>query len=247
MRKIVSVMAGGIIAASALFAGSHGGAHWGYSGHEGPAHWGDLSPDYRMCKDGKNQSPVDLTGFIEAELPALKLEYEATATSVVNNGHTVKVSFGEGSELKIDGKEFELKQYHFHTPSENTVEGKHYPMEAHFVHASEKGELAVISVMIKEGKANASLQTIVDNMPTHAGDKNSLKKHKLNAADLLPASRDYYRFNGSLTTPPCSEGVRWLVMKEPVEASGAQLKAFEKVMGKNNRPLQPINARVILK
>ncbi|WP_200762632.1 carbonic anhydrase [Nitrosophilus alvini] len=247
MRKVVSVLAGGIIAAGALFAGSHGSAHWGYSGHEGPEHWGDLSPDYRICKDGKNQSPVDLTGFIEAELPPLKLEYEAVATTVVNNGHTVKVNFGEGSELKVDGKEFELKQYHFHTPSENTIEGKYYPMEAHFVHASDKGELAVISVMIKEGKANPSLQAIVDNMPAHTGDKNSLKKYKLNAADLLPANKDYYRFNGSLTTPPCSEGVRWLVMKEPVEASKEQLKAFEKVMGKNNRPLQPINARVILK
>jgi len=232
---------------SMLFAGAHGEAHWSYDGNTGPAHWGDLNEAFHMCKEGENQSPIDLNGFIEAELPSISLDYKATATTDVNNGHTVKIDFGEGSSFSIDGKTFALKQYHFHTPSENTINGKHFPMEAHFVHASNKGELAVIAVMFVEGKENKSLQTIIDHMPQHVGDKQDLSTTKLNAIDLLPANKDYYRFNGSLTTPPCSEGVRWIVMKTPVEASKAQLEAFSKVLGKNNRPVQPVEARPILK
>ncbi len=245
MIKLISLAATTLLTTT-LFASGHG-AHWSYTGDTGPAHWGDLNEAYHMCKEGKNQSPIDLSGFIEAELPAISIDYKAVATTDINNGHTVKVDFAEGSTLSIDGKSFDLKQYHFHTPSENTIDGKHFPMEAHFVHADKDGNLAVIAVMFKEGKANDSLQTIIDHMPKKAGDKNDLSAAKLNAMALLPENKDYYRFNGSLTTPPCSEGVRWIVMKTPVEASKAQLEAFASVMGKNNRPVQPLNARPTLK
>jgi len=246
MKKIVSLAAVTLFSTT-LLASGHADAHWGYTGETGPAHWGDLNEAYHMCKEGKNQSPIDLSGFVEAELPPVGIDYKAVATDDINNGHTVQVNFGKGSTLSIDGKTFTLKQYHFHTPSENTIDGKHFPMEAHFVHADKDGNLAVIAVMFKEGKANPSLQTILNNMPAHVGDKHDLSAAKLNARTLLPANRDYYRFNGSLTTPPCSEGVRWIVMKNPLEASKAQLDAFSRVLGKNNRPVQPINARPVLK
>ncbi len=246
MKKPITLAAVTLLGVS-LFASGHGSIHWSYKGDTGPAHWGDLNEAFHMCKEGKNQSPINLSDFIEAQLPAIKIDYKALATVDLNNGHTVQVNFAEGSTFSVDGKTFALKQYHFHTPSENTINGKHFPMEAHFVHADEDGNLAVIALMFKEGKANPALQTILDNMPQHAGDKHDLSTTKLNALSLLPEDKDYYRFNGSLTTPPCSEGVLWIVMKHPVEASKTQLEAFSKVLGKNNRPVQPINSRAILK
>jgi carbonic anhydrase len=200
-----------------------------------------------MCKIGKNQSPVNITNEVKASLTPLKVNYDVKAYEFLNNGHTLKAKMKKGGELYIDGKEFKLLQFHFHTPSENTIEGKYFPMEAHFVHASKDGELAVVSVMFKNGKYNATMQKLIDNMPKHAGDYKNICKANIKAKDLLPKNLDYYRFNGSLTTPPCTEGVRWFVLKTPVEMSESQIKEFEKIMGKNNRPTQPLNARVILK
>ncbi|PHS39887.1 MAG: carbonic anhydrase [Sulfurovum sp.] len=219
---------------------------WGFDDKKGPANWGDLAPEFHICKTGANQSPVNLTDFIEADLAPLKINYTTKSESVVNKGTTVQVNFAKGSSFSTDGETFNLIQYHFHTPSENHINGKSYPMEVHFVHASDKGELAVIAVMFEEGKANSQLQVIVDNMPMKKGDENSLEKVAFNPLDLLPADKDYYKFNGSLTTPPCSEGVRWQVMKAPVEMSKEQLAAFSKVMGQNNRPVLPLNARKVM-
>ena len=219
---------------------------WGFEEKNGPAVWGDLAPEFEVCKTGVNQTPINLTGFVEADLEPLKIGYTTKSTSVEHKGTTVQVNFAKGSSFSVDGKAFNLIQYHFHTPSENHIDGKSYPMEAHFVHASDKGELAVLAVMFKVGKANPQLQVIVDNMPIKKGDKNSLIKTAFNPIDLLPASKDYYRFSGSLTTPPCSEGVRWLVFKDVVEMSKEQLEVFSKIMGKNNRPVNPLNARKVL-
>jgi len=232
-----------LLAIGSLFASD---GTWGYSGDIGPSHWGDLKSEYQMCKIGKNQSPINITNEIKANLKPLKIEYNVKAYEFVNNGHTLKAKMKKGGKLYIDNKEFKLIQFHFHTPSENTIEGKFFPMEAHFVHASKDGELAVVSVMFQNGKYNATMQKLINNIPKHLDYKNICKTN-LKAKDLLPKNLDYYRFNGSLTTPPCSEGVRWFVLKTPVEMSPAQIKEFEKVMGKNNRPIQPINARVILK
>ena len=232
-----------LIASSFAFAS----ANWSYEGHTGPKYWGDLDKKFIMCKIGKNQSPIDINkqDLIKACLNPLKLEYNSKAKSVVNNGHTIKVSIEDGSYLYVDGKKFELKQFHFHTPSENTIDGKNYPMEAHLVHISKDGEIAVIGVMFKLGKENKALKKFQNSICSKVNKKKTISAY-LNPSELLPKNRDYYRFNGSLTTPPCTEGVRWFVFKEPVEMSKEQLKIFSKIMGKNNRPTQPINARKVL-
>jgi carbonic anhydrase len=220
--------------------------HWGYSGEGAPAHWGDIDPRFTTCKNGVNQSPIDLTGFTESELPAITFNYQLTSSDILNNGHAIQANVKEGSSITVDGKTFELKQFHFHNPSENNINGKSFPLEAHFVHASKDGELAVVAVMFEEGEENKALNELWAKMPQNVGDKNPIDAKNLDA--LLPKDRDYYRFNGSLTTPPCTEGVRWLVMKKPVTLSAAQIETFKKVMHHhNNRPIQPTNARVILK
>ncbi|WP_323969657.1 carbonic anhydrase [Aeromonas veronii] len=219
--------------------------HWEYSGETGPAHWAKLTPEFGQCA-GSNQSPVDLSGLVEAKLAPLVLHYQAGGNTVVNNGHTVQVGYAPGSTLQLDGTWFELKQFHFHAPSENLIEGKSYPLEGHLVHVSDKGEIAVVAVMFEAGKANPVLAAAWGALPAKVGETQALKA-PLSAEQLLPENRDYYRFSGSLTTPPCSEGVRWLVMKQPVEVSQAQIDAFKAVMHHpNNRPVQPLNGRVVL-
>jgi carbonic anhydrase len=230
---------------SALFAGEK--AHWGYSGHEGPAHWGELDPEYSACSEGKNQSPVNLTGMIESDLSPISISYQTGGNEILNNGHTIQVNYKPGSTMTVNGHKFELKQFHFHSSSENTIEGHSYPMEAHFVHTDKEGNLAVIAVMFKTGKKNAELEKAWTHMPENAGNKNALST-SVDARNLLPHKHDYYRFNGSLTTPPCSEGVWWVVMKSFNSASKEQIDKFAHTMGHpNHRPVQPLNARTILK
>jgi len=220
--------------------------HWGYFGEEGPDHWGTLCPEFIDCSRGKNQAPIDLTGFIDADLPPLDIRYRSGGNEVINKGHSVQVNVQPGSRISLEGHTFELKQYHFHFPSENRINGRSYPMEAQLVHADKKGNLAIIAVMFVEGKANPSLAMVWMQIPGKAGEKNRLLS-PVSAADILPAGRAYYRFNGSLTTPPCTEGVWWIVMKEPVTVSEDQIERFARVMGyPNNRPVQPVNARPVL-
>ncbi|MBW3781365.1 carbonic anhydrase [Aeromonas veronii] len=240
MRK--SLLACSLLLCPAVFAAA---PHWEYSGEAGPAHWAKLTPEFGQCA-GSNQSPVDLSGLVEAKLAPLVLHYQAGGNTVVNNGHTVQVGYAPGSTLQLDGTRFELKQFHFHAPSENLIEGKSYPLEGHLVHVSGKGEIAVVAVMFEAGKANSALAAAWSALPAKVGEIQALKT-PLVAEQLLPENRDYYRFSGSLTTPPCSEGVRWLVMKQPVEVSQAQIDAFKAVMHHpNNRPVQPLNGRVVL-
>ncbi|WOH38660.1 carbonic anhydrase family protein [Thalassotalea fonticola] len=232
-----------LVFSSTVVAG--GDVHWGYSGEVGADNWAKLSPDNYQCS-GNNQSPVNLTGFIEAELSPIKFNYNAMAKEILNNGHTVQVNLNSGSNINVDGNSFDLLQFHFHAPSENHINGTSYPLEAHFVHADKSGNLAVVAVMFEQGGENKGLMPAWQQMPKHEGDKHALTA-KFNGADILPENKDYYRFNGSLTTPPCSEGVRWLVMKTPVQASKQQLKAFSSVLHEpNNRPIQATNARMIL-
>ena len=223
-----------------------GGTHWAYSGDEGPEHWGELSDKFAICSTGKNQSPINISGLIEAELQPISFGYSATSTEILNNGHTIQVNYNAGNNITIDGIDFELKQFHFHAPSENLIDGKSYPLEAHLVHADKNGNLAVIGIMFVEGKENKVLAQAWKKMPEKANDRQTLTGVAAN--DLLPKNHDYYRFNGSLTTPPCSEGVRWLVMKNAVTASKSQIEAFTNVMQHpNNRPVQATNARPVLK
>ena len=222
-------------------------SHWGYTGHEGPEYWGDLKPKYSTCATGVNQSPVNLTNFIESELPPLKMVYKSNADNIVNNGHTIQVNYQPGSILTVSGHDYELKQLHFHSPSENHINSKSYSLEAHLVHADDKGNLAVVAVMFEDGNENKTMKDIWALMPEKSGAKNN-QLSKISVEGILPTHRDYYRFNGSLTTPPCSEGVLWIVMKQALTASKGQVEHFGHIIDlPNNRPIQGINARAILK
>lgn len=184
--------------------------------------------------------------MVEGDLPEIKINYKAGGNELMNNGHTIQVNYIPGSIISIGKRTFELKQFHFHSPSENTIEGHSYPMEAHFVHADENGNLAVIAVMFKPGEHNAELEKAWKHMPHEADGRHALET-MVDANVLLPDNHDYYRFNGSLTTPPCSEGVAWFVMKNLDTASEQQIQKFVHTMHHdNNRPLQPLNARVII-
>lgn len=219
-------------------------AHWSYEGEGAPENWAKIDKKFFMCKEGKNQSPINLTGFVASELPAIKFNYRLTSTEILDNGHTEQVNVKEGSSITVDEIEFDLKQFHFHTPSENNINGNSFPLEAHFVHASKNGQLAVVAVMFQEGQENDALKELWSVMPTEAGKHHAVDAKHLDS--LLPKDRDYYRFNGSLTTPPCTEGVRWLVMKNAVTLSKEQVEKFAKIMHMhNNRPIQPTNARLI--
>ena len=231
-----------------LFGFAHAGdqPHWSYSGTDGPEHWAKLSPQYGACS-GKNQAPINLTGFIEAKLEPIAFSYRAGGDEILNNGHTVQVSYAAGSSIAVDGHVFHLKQFHFHAPSENRVNGVSFPMEAHLVHADKDGNLAVVAILFRRGEANEALAEAWAKMPQRNGDRHAFPSH-INAAGLLPTDRAYYRFNGSLTTPPCTEGVLWLVMKHPVPASQQQIEKFAGTMEQpNNRPIQPRNARAVLR
>ena len=241
---MVTTAAAGAIAASP--APEQHASHWAYTGAAGPEHWATLDAANVACGAGRNQSPIDLDNLVEAELGALALDYRPTAAGILNNGHAIQVGYAAGSSLTIEGRSFELKQFHFHSPSENTVRGKHFPLEAHLVHQDTDGNLAVVAVMFEEGAKNAFLDTLWTAVPAEAG-KEGVLPTGLSASSLLPTDRDYYRFNGSLTTPPCSEGVLWAVLKQPSAVSKEQIEQFSAMLGfANNRPVQPRNARPVL-
>lgn len=227
--------------------GSAWSQHWGYKGEAGPENWSKIDQKFAMCAIGRNQSPIDLAGFVEAELKPLTLDYKAGAATAVFNGHTIQIDYAPGSTLNVDGRTFELKQFHFHSPSENHIGGKSFPLEGHLVHADKDGNLAVVAVLFREGAANSLISKLWGAVPAKEGEKGTLPAG-LNVTGLLPANRDHYRFNGSLTTPPCSEGVWWLVMKNHPTVSKAQLEQFAKTVGiANNRPIQPVYARPVLR
>lgn len=245
MKKLLSLAILSAMTQSVMASGH--GAHWGYEGKEAPEHWGNLSAEYALCGSGKNQSPINITNTLEADTPTITFHYQANGNEVINNGHTIQVNFAAGSDMELNGHTYHLKQFHFHTPSENQIDGKSYPIEGHLVHADDKGNLAVIGVMFAEGTANDVISQAWSKMPAKADGKAKLDT-PINAAGLLPNDQDYYRFNGSLTTPPCSEGVTWLVMKQPMSISTEQVTQFSKTIGHaNNRPIQAINARPVLK
>jgi carbonic anhydrase len=224
----------------------HQSKHWGYTGEIAPIHWGELHTDFRTCSEGKEQSPIDVNATKDTSLPRLKLSYTKPARGLINNGHTVQVNIEDGNTLTIDGYPYTLKQFHFHTPSENHIKGKSFPLEAHFVHITPKGRIAVVAVMFEEGAANAALNRIVKSFPlTHNKEKKiDLPSQYVNV--MLPIDTSYYQFMGSLTTPPCSEGVKWFVIKKTLTASKEQIDAIHKEIGmKNNRPIQPTNGRII--
>lgn len=239
----------GMMLAMLLMPVAASASHWGYEGGESPEHWGELDSKWAECQKGQNQAPVDIRETYNAHLTPLKTHYTTSPDSLLNNGHTIQASFDDSNTantLFFDDEPFTLKQFHFHAPSENMIHGKHYPMELHLLHQNSEGEIAVVAVMFEQGSANSELAKLWKVMPDHA-DKSSPLLAKIDVNKLLPADKTYWRFSGSLTTPPCSEGVRWIVMKHPLQASAEQLAQFKSVMHHaNNRPVQKLHGRTIL-
>ena len=209
---------------------------WGYGEADGPAKWGDLSEEYATCKTGKEQSPVDLPAADAAKTIQVTGNYASGTSTIEDTGLGVKASFEEGMTLTSGENTYNLLQFHYHTPSENTIAGKSFPLTAHLVHADGDGNLAVLGVMFEEGAANPEVQKTIDNIG---------KQVDVDVKAMLPSDMTVYNFKGSLTTPPCSEGVNWHVLTTPVTASKEQIDALVKLQGNNARPVQPMNDRAI--
>jgi len=227
-------------------------AHWSYAkdSKDGPKAWSRLTANFEQCEKGREQSPINLSGaVVRADAPKIQWSYHTTAVAVENNGHTIVANMpNDQNHVLIDGERYNLAQFHFHNPSEHKIEGIPSDMELHFVHKNSKGELAVIGVMLNEkaGEANASIKPLWDALPRDAHVK-AAKTPAVNLASLLPVHRDYFNYAGSLTTPPCSQGVRWFVLKEPVAISGSQVDLYAGLFETpTNRPLQPQNGREII-
>lgn len=221
--------------------------HWGYHGAEGAEKWGDLDKGFATCKLGKEQSPIDIKtkDVKKAKLDKIEFNYGSSKLSIVNNGHTIQFDVDKGSSIKVGAKQFDLLQFHFHTPSEEEIDGKEFDLVAHLVHKSADGKLAVVAVLFDRGADNNFLKPFWDKLPRESGETRSLPKTSFKVSDMLPADKVYYTFNGSLTTPPCSENVTWFVLKSPVSVSKDQTAGFRKMYPLNNRPVQPLNGRVV--
>jgi carbonic anhydrase len=225
----------------------HAGAHphWSYEGATGPDHWGELSPAFKVCQLGMEQTPIDLASGLRGESGSIALDYRPLPLRIVNNGHTIQVNTDPGCSCTIAGTRYDLAQFHFHHPSEHLIDGKAFDMEAHFVHKSEAGELAVLGVFLKAGATNFGLQPIFDLMPVSEGPE-VRAEGEFNPASLFPVVQTYFRYTGSLTTPPCSEGLIWSVFREPIEASPEQIARFAALFPNNARPVQQRNRRFLI-
>lgn len=226
-----------------------GGEHieWGYTGPSGPEHWAEMSEEYVICSRGQQESPIDLIGAVPARLDRLAIDWRPVPLTVANNGHTIQVDAPPGSILVMGGRNYTLAQMHIHHPSEHLVGGRGFPMELHFVHRGPAGVLGVVGVFVDQGRANPALQTVLDAMPLKRGAMRAIKGRTLDFKALLPRDRGFYRYEGSLTTPPCSENVDWALMSETIQASAEQINAFERVYPFNARPVQALNRRFLLR
>ena len=220
--------------------------HWSYSGPNDPKHWAKLDPAYSACAMGHNESPINIAHAEPADLPLLKIDYNPASLNIIDNGHTIQVNLPPGSSLTVGDKTYNLKQFHFHHPSEEHVNGKGFPLVAHLVHQDADGHLAVIAVLFEEGTANPLLDTLWKNIPSEKEKARDVPSVTIQAQDLLPTDHGYFTFAGSLTTPPCTEGVTWYVLKSHASISPQQVAAFAKLYPRNARPIQPTHARKIL-
>lgn len=224
---------------------------WSYEGPLGPEHWGDLDPDYAACKLGKEQSPIDIRDARKAELPALRFEYKSEPLKyLLNNGYTIRVNYHDapetGSFLIVGDKRYQLRQFHFHRPSEEYIQGKPYDMVAHFMHEASDGSVAGVAVLLKAGRANSTVRKLWQYMPNTKGGEQQVPGVEINPAGLLPRNTSYYEYTGSVTAPPCAEGVTWFVLKTPVEVSVDEINAFAALYPHDVRPIQPLNGRVVV-
>jgi carbonic anhydrase len=224
---------------------AHGASpHWDYSGDGAPENWGKLKPEFSACSAGKRQSPIDIRDGISVQLDPVQFDYKPSSFKVLDNGHTVQVNVAPGNSIEVMGRRFELLQFHFHRPSEERVNGRQFDMVAHLVHKDLEGKLAVVAVLLDRGNAQPLVQTVWNNLPLEKGDEVAARA-TLDLNSLLPSERGYYTYMGSLTTPPCSEGVLWMVMKQPVAISPEQIGIFSRLYPMNARPIQSASGRLI--
>ncbi len=225
----------------------HGNApHWSYAGEADANHWANLCQEFKQCAEGDHQSPIDIETIRLKEVPGsgLAFRYHPSPVDVQNNGHTIEVDIEDKNSLNIADKSFMLKQFHFHEPSEHRLDGVLFPMEMHLVHADSSGKLAVVGVFIKEGVPNAALDEIWRQLPDQP-QEHVHANHALDLAKLFPEGHSFFHYEGSLTTPPCTEGVQWYVLKEPLTLSKEQIEAFRKLYHGNSRPVQAANNRPV--
>lgn len=242
IAPLTFAIAAALACAMPLAADDH--AHWSYEGHGGPAHWGELSQDFTACAKGTQQSPVDIKLTAPDRIQAPAVHWKPFAPGVVNNGHTIQAN-AAGEQITTLGDEtFKLVQMHFHHDSEHTFDGRHAPMEAHFVHRSANGKLLVLGVMIESGDAHSEIEKVWQVMPKTEGT--SIAKLPVDFARMIPGGGKFYRYAGSLTTPPCSEIVEWVVYADPIHASPGQIKAFADLYPHNNRPIQALGDRTVV-
>ena len=222
--------------------------HWSYSGAHGPQHWAEEDPAFATCGSGHHQSPIDIVNArTDRSLAPIEFAYQPTALTVTDTGHGFQVNAAPGSGgITVGGDHYDLVQFHFHRPSEERVAGHRYAMVAHLVHKNARGELAVVAVLIRSGAENAFLKPVFDDFPPQGTAEKSAPGATVDLGSFLPAAHGYYTFEGSLTTPPCSEHVRWFVLKNAVSASSAQIARFSERYPMDARPTQPLNDRTIL-
>lgn len=237
--------------ASVQHAHEEGTPHWSYSGETGPEHWGELNPEFEKCSKGEAQSPINIPVQQvqeDAALTEIEVHYLPTEFEVINNGHTIQANAlpGTVNSITVDGKTYQLAQFHFHLPSEHKVEGQNYPMELHLVHKDSNGNLTVLGVLLSEGSELKELTELWAKIPKEVTETPVKLEGKINVSKLLPEDLDSYRYSGSLTTPPCSEPVNWIVLKQPVQVSNTQIDVFSSIFTNNARPVQPLNERKIV-
>jgi len=242
LTAVLTVAAASVVAAAEE---KHKPAHWNYHGAQGMAHWAKLDHDFEVCGTGHRQSPIDIRHATPAPLPALEFGYTAVSPAIVNNGHTIQVTVPAGQFLTVGGKRYQLLQFHFHAPSEERVKGKASAMVAHLVHRDEEGHLGVVAVLLEPGSRGSAFDTVLEHLPRKAGQTLTVADLNLDLQALLPKDRRYYDFEGSLTTPPCSEGVHWMVMREPVKVQQKSIQAFRSLYANNARGLQPLWGREV--
>ncbi|MEP7295011.1 MAG: carbonic anhydrase family protein [Burkholderiales bacterium] len=219
-------------------------AHWDYAGSGGPETWGQMKPEFAKCSTGTRQSPIDIRDGIKVSLDPVQFDYKPSAFRVIDNGHTVQVNVAAGNSIEVMGRRYELVQFHFHRPSEERIDGRQFDMVAHLVHKDIDGRLAVVAVLLDRGSAQPIVQSVWNNLPLEKGEELAARS-TINLNDLLPPERNYFTYMGSLTTPPCSEGVLWMVMKQPVQVSGEQIGIFARLYPMNARPIQSVAGRLI--
>ena len=217
---------------------------WSYEGETGPANWARINPDWAACGSGTRQSPIDIRDGMKLDLEPIVFDYLPSSFTVVDNGHTIEVTLGAGNFMTIMNRRYELQQFHFHRPSEERINGKRFDMSVHLVHRDGAGRQAVVALLLERGMAQNTMQKVWNNLPL---EKNEIVKPStvLDATDLLPLQREYFIYMGSMATPPCSEGVLWMVMKQPVQAAPAQMALFSRLYPYNARPTQPSSGRII--